>query len=630
MDTIDAMNNQMTQLQREVEELRSVAKAQSQGEPSIRSRSRDTLREQSPYDQNGRRASPLEDVRRASPLEDSRRISPMDQQRTGDSRRSSDESRLVFPEESRHISIDGSTRTSPAVGTPTGGSRRVSPSEHQTHIPFDEDSRLYSSPSQQRASPYEQQVLESRHLPAESSRRHSSTEGSISLSSAHGSRRHSPTDGADTRGSPGSAGSRASDGRVRSPEQRVISPEQTRLPDQRIHSPSSSRLSDRGHGDSFVEHGRSVYEDQEDSGHQSFEPQGRGGSPPFGPEGQSLSPRQLTSYVADQGQTPMPVRPESTQSYRAPVSASPPTRDRPEDFITQRPHSGSQRSSQRSSPMDGDDRQRQSRRSPQDRNSSALFTLDSERLVYEARPQIAYDASERYVGEDGTLYDRDGNIRPRYAQATECQVSQGQPLTTSRSPAGVESQGQERSIYPDEESRVLARQSQEALSDRLPRLPESDMAEGQVPQDSRSYRGHEESQVEGQGISSEAERYIQQLRRELLITKTALMQIQKGERLDTEGVGEDDFDQDRDPNDVARQPQRSEESHMQVDQGRGDMRFDTVSAPRSRAEVRYEQIPDEADINYLRRKLERTQEELELFRTSSNLSARDFVQASVK
>ena len=648
----------MTQLQREVEELQSVSKVTS--DLSLRSRSKEELREQSPYDQNG---SLMKEGRRVSPRDESRHATPQDQQRPiesrlespyassqveqqipGESRRSSDESRggptiyesrqmyqqrndgsrqssdetyesrLISPEEgfsshsSRHISPHGSIHSSPAHG-----SRLMSPAEQQTYISPEEERQVYSPTQQQQRSPlYEQQVLEGR--------------------------RHSPTDGADFRSPAGSVGSRASDGRVRSPEQSHVqspaesgarlteparvSPDQIGVQDGRGNSPKPGRKQTLGYGDSYAY--------QEDSGHHSFEPHHHGGRTPFGSEGQSLSPRLLRSNGQDQGQSPVAGRPHSAQSYRASVSASPPTRDRPEDNITMRPRSESQRSSShRSTPSDGDDRQRHARRSPpQDRNGSALFTLEGDKLVYEARPEISYDATERYVGEDGQLYDRGGNIRPRYAQSIESQSSQGQTVCTPRSPARSTTSPEEgfrqheQPIFQDEESRVLARQSQEAFSEMLPRLPEHEMTEGQAVSE-RSYRGHDEGeQGEGQESSAEADRTISQLRRELLITRTALLQIQKGERLDM-----DHDEADLDLRDISRPHSVTMETSL--DQGRGDMIYESGRASSSRAEVRYQTIPDEADMNTLRRKLDRTQEELELFRTSSNLSARDFVQASV-
>lgn len=678
----------MAQLQREVEELRSLSKASSQDYPDSRSRSYDDFRDQSPFDQNGRHTRSTEDSRRVSPFDQrsepgrhispeqgqqqsrqSGHISPQESRQLSSAEESSrQERRRMSPhEDARQISSQESRRMSPddhqhilpqerslissqesRIMYPQDGSRRMSSHELQelqvsrNGRPMSAGNRTGSPYSQQRSEDtrhtpqYDQAShVDSRRISPDESRRDSpydqqTTEEHRRVSpfdyQGDGVTRRSPTDGADPRIS-SYVQSR------RSPDQSQIYPEHIESVESR--SEVTSRYPEHTSGETSLEHRRSFVDDQEDSGHQSFEPP-RGGSPPFGPEGQSLSPRQLRSFIGDQEQPMTAIRPQSAQSYRTSVTASPPTRDRPEDQMRRRPDSGGQRpSSQRGSPRDGDD-QRRERRSPQERNGSASFTLEGDRLV-EARPQqTAYDSSERYVGEDGQLYDKDGNIRPRYAHAeSHMSPSASQVVSRSRSQVGREAPGQtgsQRAVYLDEENRVLARQA--AMSDRPYVAPESEMAEGQDVFESRSYRDHDgqedipTDQGGSQGISSEADRYIQQLRRELLITKTALMQIQRGERLDTDIAGRDDIDIAL-PGEVSRPEQIRLDEQRGIDLSRGDMRHDLLPTTH-RADVRYEAIPDEADINSLRRKLERTQEELELYRTSSNLSARDFVQASVK
>lgn len=116
-----------------------------------------------------------------------------------------------------------------------------------------------------------------------------------------------------------------------------------------------------------------------------------------------------------------------------------------------------------------------------------------------------------------------------------------------------------------------------------------------------------------EGISEEAERHIQQLRRELLIAKTALMQIQRGEG----------FDRERSP--VEEEAQALVQEVMSKSQNVRQQETMPGQQP-SRARVRFEQLPDLEDIPQLQAELKRTREELDLYRTSSSLSARDFVQ----
>ena len=132
--------------------------------------------------------------------------------------------------------------------------------------------------------------------------------------------------------------------------------------------------------------------------------------------------------------------------------------------------------------------------------------------------------------------------------------------------------------------------------------------------ESTKVKGQGHADQEGgarEGISDEAEKHLQQLRRELLIAKTALIQIQRGEG----------FDRERSPveeeaqalvQEVMLRPQevRQQETLPGQQQGRG----------------RFEQLSDLEEVTQLRAELKRTCEELELFRNSSSLSAQDFVQ----
>ncbi|XP_052799016.1 A-kinase anchor protein 9-like isoform X3 [Mya arenaria] len=239
-------------------------------------------------------------------------------------------------------------------------------------------------------------------------------------------------------------------------------------------------------------------------------------------------------------------------------------------------------SSRKSSPRDGNSTLVGQRSSPSQRSNSSrrssngrtaevgTFTLDTENLVYNVpSSQQGAGESERYIGEDGQLYDRDGNLRPRYSQPTEVQH-------------GVQSQSEDQSSQRDQV------------------LPEA-----------------------AQSLSSEAEKYIQQLRRELLITKTALMQIQRGERFDG---GEPPEGRDLEVADEVspRLYPVAMETQRVLDQGQGDFRI--TSAPSQQAELRYEPLSDDLDLTSVRQRLEKAQEELDLYRTSTNLSARDFVQ----
>ena len=270
----------------------------------------------------------------------------------------------------------------------------------------------------------------------------------------------------------------------------------------------------------------------------------------------------------------------SSESHKSDGHRSPTDRQ-------QRPSSGKRGSPRgQGSPASQGERGSPSARAEQ----SGTFTLDSERLVYNPTPQ-GYSEAERYIGEDGQLYDRDGNIRPRYTISSEGHhADQGQVHTSPRE----QSQGQT----------------------QVGHIPLADQS----------------GEPETHGLSTEAERYIQQLRRELLITKTALMQIQKGERFD-QGEGEDDHEtHDLDPRVTDEVSPRAHtvdlasRSELAYLAGQGDTGFSSAQTQRSR--VDYEEMTVDGDLQQVQRQLEQAREELELFRTSSNLSARDFVQAS--
>ena len=98
----------------------------------------------------------------------------------------------------------------------------------------------------------------------------------------------------------------------------------------------------------------------------------------------------------------------------------------------------------------------------------------------------------------------------------------------------------------------------------------------------------------------------------MLIAKTALIQIQRGEG----------FDRERSP--VEEEAQALVQEVMSRQQ---EVQQETLPGQQpSRAHVRFEQLPDLQDVPQLQAELQRTREELELYRNSSSLSARDFVQ----
>ena len=180
-----------------------------------------------------------------------------------------------------------------------------------------------------------------------------------------------------------------------------------------------------------------------------------------------------------------------------------------------------------------------------------------------------------------------------------------------------------------EQARRQEMETVDALQNQLSRLQEElQEARAAVKASDPRVRGQGQGQGEGQsdqqgqesattaarqGISDEAEKHIQQLRRELLIAKTALIQIQRGEG----------FERGRSP--VEDEAQALVQEVMSRPQ---EVRLqETLPGQRpSHAHVRFEQLPDYDDVPQLQAELHRTREELELFRNSSNLSARDFVQ----
>ncbi|KAL4221886.1 A-kinase anchor protein 9 [Mactra antiquata] len=331
-----------------------------------------------------------------------------------------------------------------------------------------------------------------------------------------------------------------------------------------------------------------VGDNQEDSGHQSFDPSGR--DPQFSPEGQSLSPRQLRPYVAETVEEVM-ISKDTDPSFSAIPSSkigdiekrdsplhSPPTRD------------GSVHSSPKSTTSKKSEASNTGKISPTEQiegdgttGSRYSPTVETGRITAQSYTSLSHpqETAASTSGEDnvrqsqdqpisddrlsnaGRLsYDRDDNIRPHYSHSVEAGLDQGQ---TTASPDLARSPG------------------------------------------------------EGQGMSTEAERYIQQLRRELLITKTALMQIQRGERLEDDVATPDD-DVDRTENVPTSRSDRGEGYTSRSDRGQGDVRH-----PDEDGAI-YEPIESEENLNRLKKLLEKAEEELTLYRSSSTLSARDFVQ----
>lgn len=304
---------------------------------------------------------------------------------------------------------------------------------------------------------------------------------------------------------------------------------------------------------------------------------------------------------------------QSAEGHRSPSRSSPERLDQigegSRSLITRSPN-GNKRSSGSSSPrsgksdhrgdsialmrspafdIDGEDADRLNQQSvaAERQTVGASFTIDEDRQVYQAGTQSGSSEIERYVNQNAQLFDRDGNIRPRYSQGTESRT--GQDISR----AGVTSPETERAQY-------------------LQQHP----SEGQEALHSRSQTSQGQGVGPGEPSSSEAERYIQQLRRELLITKTALMQIQRGERLDQDDIA---------PVDLEGIGLEDRSNVGQTTTALLEQR-DNVT---DRGELRYDTLPSEENLNQLKRKLERAEEEIQLFRSSSNLSARDFVQASL-
>lgn len=634
-DTIQAMHDQMAVLQRELQELRTATKAQGQ-----QSRSHDDEgRERSPYDQNGRQVSGYEQSYRDQRSDESlgeigRRRSP-DQVASPAGQTFDQYSRIIMDEQedSGHQSFDHPNRgpdysseghslsprqlrpideafigeiqrseTSQVYRTPIGscpgsgshpGSTHMEPAGHQAH----------RSPSGSRSGSVHSgsSPTGSQHGSSRGSSRHDSPhsvgmqDGATQAYSPptrdgpHTQSSHRSEDAQDARSSTRSPPSARVTESQRSPSRTQGHPHQFEervanqgsslrgSPTETLTSPS--RTSTHGHPDQF---------DQRGEGQRSSVTR----SPT---ETQRLPSRPSTEFN------------QNAEGQRSSLKGSP---------------TESKRSSSRSSPAQGQYEQRdEGRRSSPQRSPSfdlisetadrmghqrppverqgvgASFSIDDDRQIYQARPQLSYDESERYVGEDGQLYDRDGNIRPRYSHAVEGQHGHGH----SRQGHPGQSDADERAQY----QRQHPSEGRESPVHRLQRVQEesSSQNEGQV-------------QSEGQGMSTEAERYIQQLRRELLITKTALMQIQRGERLDDD--------------DITTEELVAIETESRSARGQGDMRYHTQpDRRRDTDETRYNMISSEENLNRVRRKLEKAEEELTLFRTSSNLSARDFVQASL-
>ena len=157
----------------------------------------------------------------------------------------------------------------------------------------------------------------------------------------------------------------------------------------------------------------------------------------------------------------------------------------------------------------------------------------------------------------------------------------------------------------------LAKSQQELDSTRAALQASDAKVKGQGHLDQQGQEG-----VAREGISEEADRHLQQLRRELLIAKTALMQIQRGES----------FDRERSP--VEEEAQALVQEVMSRPQ---EVRLqETLPGQQpSGGRVRFEHLSDLEDVSQLQAELQRTREELELFRNSSSLSARDFVQVTL-
>lgn len=532
-DTIQAMHNQISDLQKELEELRSVTKAHGQ-----MSRSHDDEdREVSPYDQNGRQISGAEPSERV-PQSDERtrqhRKSP-DQVYTPGGQTFDQHSQLAADdqEDSGHQSFDPQYR-GPQF-SPEGqslsprqlGSYVVDPLAEE--IQRSEAVQSYRTPTGSRPGSAESERVHS-------SACHSRTGSAHSVSSPAGSKKGSSR-GSSRQESPHTVGTQDGITQAYSPPTR------------------DSPLSQSSHkGEGLHTHKSSA-----------------GSSPVQGSEGQSrILPQSLTDqYQQGLERQPSPVRSQAS------------------DKLDQ----GQRSLPRRTQPMDGNGQEHDGfdeQMFPVERQTvGSSFSIDEERQVYQAKPRSAYSESERYVDDDGSLYDRDGNIRPRFSQVLEGQSGQDQRSGQAERPE----QDDERAHY----QRQHPSEGQEAPASRLP------LAEGQ-------------GQSEGQ-VSTEAERYIQQLRRELLITKTALMQIQRGERLDNDGIPPSDLD------DMG--------TEGRSDIGQGDTGFRSTEGDRNAREMRYDIIPSEESLNELKRKLERAEEELELYRSSSDISARDFVQASL-
>lgn len=591
-DTIQAMHGQISELQRELQEIRSATKAQGQ-----QSRLHDDEgRERSPYDQNGRQVSGYEQSFRDHRSDESigeigRRRSPYEV--TSPAGQTFDQhSRITMDEQedSGHQSFDHPSRGPDYSSEGHSLSpRQLRPIDEAfiDEIQRSETSQVYRTLTGSR--PGSGSHLGSTHMEPAGDQAHRSPSGSRSgsvhsgsspTSSQHGSSRGSSRhdsphsvgiqDGATLAYSPPTRDGPHSQSSHRSEDAQGVGSSTRSPPSAHVAESqrSPSRTSVQGHPDQFDQRG----EDQRSS---------LRGSPT---ETQRLPNRTETQFDLNAEGQRLSIKGSPTESRRSSSRSSP-----AQGQYEQRDE-GQRSSPQRSPPFDAisetSDRIGHQRLPVERQGVGASFSIDEDRQIYQTRSQLSYDESERYVGEDGQLYDRDGNIRPRYSQVTEGHSRQGQP---GRSDADERAQYQ--------------RQHR---------------SEGRESPGHRSQRVQEESssQVEGQGLSTEADRYIQQLRRELLITKTALMQIQRGERLDED--------------DITTEERVAIETESRSDRGQGDLMYHAQPDRRRDADdTRYDMISSEENLNRLRRRLEKAEEELTLFRTSSNLSARDFVQASL-
>ena len=256
--------------------------------------------------------------------------------------------------------------------------------------------------------------------------------------------------------------------------------------------------------------------------------------------------------------------------------------------------------------------------SPLDREQESMYESQVPSTyipVFEARQGNQQNGREAHLAArsdqqrtQDEAFDRDGNLRPRYSRSVESLPGQHvDGVDAHRKTRSPEFQA-DGSYHT---SADVQRISVERANSRIPSQQECFSNQGQ------GQRLVSESSVPV-GLSPDTEKYIQQMRRELLITKTALMQIQRGERLDRE-IMPDETDLDQTVLlDAQRLPEGASPRQQQQRQYR--------SQPTDQY---YSSLPDNEEIIRLRQEVLKLEEQLELYRSTSNLSARDFVQASL-